>query len=62
MKILDIPRSGKRGLNVSQAGRYGQISRALVIPARGQAWAVEVGATMRGSRNTSLENPGSPPR
>lgn len=33
MKILDIPQSGKRGLNVSQAGRYGQISRALVIPA-----------------------------
>ena len=33
MKILDIPQSGKRGLNVSQNGRYGQISRALVIPA-----------------------------
>ncbi len=32
MKILDIPQSGKRGLNVSQGGRYGQISRALVIP------------------------------
>jgi hypothetical protein len=33
MKILDIPQYGKRGLNVSQGGRYGQISRALVIPA-----------------------------
>ena len=33
MKILDIPQSGKRGLNVSQNGRYGQISRALAIPA-----------------------------
>jgi hypothetical protein len=32
MKILDIPQSGKRGLNVSQAGQFGQISRALVIP------------------------------
>ena len=33
MKILDIPQSGKRGLTVSQGGRNGQISRALVIPA-----------------------------
>ena len=33
MKILDIPQSGNRGLYVSQGGRYGQISRALVIPA-----------------------------
>ena len=32
MKILDIPQSGKRGLNVSQNGRYGQISRSLVMP------------------------------
>ena len=32
MKILDIPQSGKRGLNVSQNSRNGQISRALVIP------------------------------
>ena len=32
MKILDIPQSGKRGLYVSQGGRYGQISRILVIP------------------------------
>src|SRR5674476_87694 len=32
MKILDIPQSGKRGLNVSQAGQFGQISRALTIP------------------------------
>ncbi len=32
MKILDIPQSGKRGLNVSQAGRFGQISRTLAIP------------------------------
>src|ERR1035441_2219823 len=33
MKILDIPQSGKRGLYVSQGGRYGQISRAFVVPA-----------------------------
>ena len=33
MKILDIPQSGKRGLNVSQNGAFGQISRALAIPA-----------------------------
>jgi hypothetical protein len=33
MKILDIPQSGKRGLNVSQAGQFGQVSRALAIPA-----------------------------
>jgi hypothetical protein len=32
MKILDIPQSGKRGLNVSQVGQFGQISRALAIP------------------------------
>jgi len=32
MKILDIPQSGKRGLYVSQGGRYGQICRMLVIP------------------------------
>jgi hypothetical protein len=32
MKTLDIPQSGKRGLNVSQAGQFGQISRALAIP------------------------------
>jgi hypothetical protein len=32
MKILDIPQSGKRGTTVSQGGRCGQISRALVIP------------------------------
>src|ERR1035441_5395393 len=36
MKILDIPQWGKRGLYVSQNGRYGQISRALVIPANPQ--------------------------
>jgi hypothetical protein len=29
MKILDIPQSGKRGLNVSQGGAFGQVSRAL---------------------------------
>ena len=32
MKILDIPQSGKRGVNVSQQGHNGQISRALAIP------------------------------
>ena len=36
MKILDIPQSGKRGLNVSQNGRFGQISRTLVIPTNPQ--------------------------
>jgi hypothetical protein len=33
MKILDIPQSGKRGLNVSQASPFGQASRTLAIPA-----------------------------
>src|ERR1035441_8319701 len=33
MKILDIPQSGKRGLNVSVPGQFGQVSRALAIPA-----------------------------
>jgi hypothetical protein len=32
MKILDIPQSGKRGLNVSQKSAFGQISRTLAIP------------------------------
>jgi hypothetical protein len=32
MKILDIAQSGKRGLNVSQDGAFGQVSRALAIP------------------------------
>ncbi len=32
MKILDIPQSGKKGLNVSMNGRYGQVRRTLVIP------------------------------
>ena len=32
MKILDIPQSGKRGLNVSQSGRWGQISRIFAVP------------------------------
>jgi hypothetical protein len=36
MKVLDIPQSGKRGLNVSQNGRNGLVSRALVIPANPQ--------------------------
>ncbi len=33
MRILDIPQSGKEGLRVSLQGRYGQVRRALVIPA-----------------------------
>jgi hypothetical protein len=33
MKILDIPQSGKRGLNVSLASPFGQVSRTLAIPA-----------------------------
>ena len=32
MKILDIPQSGKRGLNVSQDSPFGQFSRTLAIP------------------------------
>src|ERR1035441_1391276 len=32
MKILGKPQSGKRGLYVSQGGRYGQISRAYIVP------------------------------
>jgi hypothetical protein len=32
MKILDIPQSGKRGLNVSQNSAFGQVSRTLAIP------------------------------
>jgi len=36
MKILDIPQSGKRGLNVSQNSRNGLVSRALVIPTNPQ--------------------------
>jgi len=32
MKILDIPQSGKKGLDVSMGGRYGQVRRTLVIP------------------------------
>ena len=33
MKILDIPQSGKRGLNVSLSSPFGQVSRTLAIPA-----------------------------
>src|ERR1039457_1791121 len=33
MKILDIPQSGKRGLNVSLGSPFGQVSRTLAIPA-----------------------------
>src|SRR5690348_2472725 len=32
MKILDIPQTGKRGLNVSMPGKNGQVSRILAIP------------------------------
>jgi hypothetical protein len=32
MKILDIPQSGKRGLTVSMASPFGQVSRRLAIP------------------------------
>ena len=39
MKILDIPQSGRRGLNVSQNGAFGQISRALAIPANPRSQA-----------------------
>jgi hypothetical protein len=43
MKILDIPQSGKRGLNVSQAGQFGQISRTLAIPANPRSLAQRSG-------------------
>ena len=33
MKILDIPQSGKRGLNVSMDSPFGQVSRTVAIPA-----------------------------
>jgi len=33
MKILDIQQSGKRGLTVSMASPFGQVSRTLAIPA-----------------------------
>ena len=33
MKILDIPQSGKRGLNVSMDGSFGLVSRTVAIPA-----------------------------
>jgi hypothetical protein len=33
MKILDIPQSGKRGLNVSVGSPFGQVSRTLAVPA-----------------------------
>jgi hypothetical protein len=36
MKIIDIPQSGKRGLYVTQNGRFGPISRAWVVPANPQ--------------------------
>ena len=39
MKIFDIPQPGKRELTVSQNGRYGQISRALVMPSNPQTAA-----------------------
>ncbi len=41
MKILDIPQSGKLGLIVSMPGRYGQVRRALVIPANPRTEAQE---------------------
>ena len=48
MKILDIPQSGKRGLNVSQAGQFGQISRALAIPSNPRSPAqMEVRNTLK---------------
>lgn len=33
MKIIDIPQSGKIGLQVAMPGRYGQVRRAWIIPA-----------------------------
>ena len=36
MKILDIPETGKLGLQVSMPGRYGQVRRILAIPSNPQ--------------------------
>ena len=33
MKILDIPQTGKRGLNVSLKSAFGLVSRTVAIPA-----------------------------
>ena len=48
MKILDIPQSGKRGLNVSVPGQFGQVSRALAIPSNPRSPAqMEVRNTLK---------------
>jgi len=60
MKILDIPQSGKRGLNVSQAGQFGQISRALAIPANPRTRAqmtVRANLTKVSARWRALQEP-----
>jgi hypothetical protein len=46
MKILDIPQSGKRGLTVSQASPFGQISRTLAIPSNPRT-AAQMGVRSR---------------
>jgi hypothetical protein len=60
MKILDIPQSGKRGLNVSQAGQFGQISRALAIPSNPRTrsqMTVRANLTKVSSRWRALQEP-----
>jgi hypothetical protein len=43
MKTLDSSQPGRRGLTVSQGGRYGRISRAFVVPANPRT-AAQTGA------------------
>ena len=60
MKILDIPQSGKRGLNVSQAGQFGQISRTLAIPSNPRSpsqMAVRAILTKVSARWRALQEP-----
>ena len=61
MKILDIPQSGKRGLNVSQAGRFGQISRTLAIPANPRTRSqMTVRDNLSQDRGELARSPGGP--
>src|ERR1022692_5125733 len=53
MKILDIPQSGKRGLNVSMKSPFGQVSRIAGSPANPRTpLQIEVDTTL--SRMTAL--------
>ncbi len=56
MKILDIPQSGKRGITVSQGGRYGQISRSLAIPTNPRTASQMATRTIFASVNSAWRN------